>query len=82
LAALAIKLNAPMAERHPDYPLDFINKITRNIHITLQTEMILNACVSAEESSSSAKRACIWAVVAAGVSFLGTIATCVTIFKK
>jgi hypothetical protein len=59
-----------------------INAITQNIHIVLQTETMLNACVSAEQSSTTAKRACIWAAVAAGISLLGVIASWIMIFKK
>jgi hypothetical protein len=40
-------------------------ELINNIHRALQTKMMLNACVSAEQSSTTAKWACIWAAVAA-----------------
>jgi hypothetical protein len=58
LVALAQELNALA---HPEAELDSrkaINDITRHIHTVLQTEMMLNACVSA-------KRSCFLAAVAA-----------------
>jgi len=58
---------------------NIINQISSNIHTVLQTESMLNACVSAEQScelakqsSITAKWACIWAAVAA-------IAACISI---
>lgn len=48
-----------------------INYIATNIHIVLQTEMMLNACVSAEKSSELAKRSCHWAAVAAIAACIG-----------
>ena len=48
----------------------------------LHNEMMFNACVSSEESSSLAKQACIWAAVAAIVSLIGAIASLITIFKN
>ncbi len=46
--------------------------MTQAAHSFFQTKMILNACVSAEESSKLAKWCCIWAAVAA-------IAACITV---
>jgi hypothetical protein len=90
LKVLAGKLHAPIpAGLHDDFTIDSINKITRNIHDSLQTEMMLNACVSAEkscelakQSSISAKWACLLAVMAAIFSAIGAIADWVTPFIK
>lgn len=60
----------------------YISESIRNIYLMLHTKLMLNACVSAEKSSSSAKWACILAAVAAVVSLLGTVATWITVFKK
>jgi hypothetical protein len=49
-----------------------ITEIINGINNTLQVEAMLNACVSAEQSSTTAKWACIWAAVAA-------IATCISV---
>jgi len=43
----------------------------QNILYTLQTEMMLNACVSAEKSSELAKRSCRWAAIAAIAAGIG-----------
>ena len=59
-----------------------ISETIRNIYFMLHTELMFNACVSAEESSFSAKWACICAAVAAVTSVVGAIATWITIFKK
>jgi len=80
LIVLAEELNAPAPAG--TNIRESINTITQNIHIVLQTETMLNACVSAEQSSTTAKRACIWAAVAAGISLLGVIASWIMIFKK
>jgi hypothetical protein len=80
LTILAKKLNAPIPEHTPPYLLGPINQITHNIHTVLQTETMLNACVSAEQSSTTAKRACIWAAVAAIVTLIGAVASWVTVF--
>jgi hypothetical protein len=66
LKALAGKLNAPI-------PVEslwaaFVDKITRNIHITLQTEEMFNACIFAKWS-------CIYAAVAAIVACISIIIT-------
>jgi hypothetical protein len=88
LVALAEELNAPIpAGLHDVYTIDSINKITPNIHNSLQTEMMLNACVSAEQScglakqscelakqsSTTAKWACIWAAVAAMAALIALL---------
>lgn len=66
LVALARKINAYIPPRgDPDFLSDAINNIARNIHLTLQTEEMFNACVFA-------KRSCFWAAVAA-------IAACISI---
>ncbi len=72
LVNLAIKLNAPIPAILQAHTLEFINEIIRNIHNSLQTEEMFNACVSAEQScelakqsSNTAKWACIWAAIAA-----------------
>jgi hypothetical protein len=73
LKVLAEKINAPIPPGlHEVFTIDSINEITRNIHDSLQTEMMLSACISAEQSSIKAKWACIWAAVAA-------IATCISV---
>jgi hypothetical protein len=84
LVALAQKLNAPIPPR--SILSDGINAITRNIHIVLQTEMMLNACISAEDSSKSAKesctianRSCKWAAVAAIAALIGAIVSLVSV---
>jgi hypothetical protein len=57
----------------------YIEELTNNIRISLQTKMMLNACVSAEQSATTAQRACKWAAVAAIVSVLGVVGTWVTV---
>ncbi len=49
-----------------------ITEIIGGINDALQTEAMLNACVSAEQSSTTAKWACFWAAVAA-------IAACISV---
>jgi len=85
---LAKRIEAPIPPYLHDKLTELINEIIRNIHIVLQTETMLNACVSAEQScelakqsSTSAKWACIWAAVAAGASVLGAIAACIAVFR-
>jgi hypothetical protein len=81
LKALAIKLNTPIpAGLHDDFTIDSINKLTHNIHNSLQTEMMLIACTSSEQSSTTAKRACTWAAVAAIASAIGAIVALLAIF--
>jgi len=81
LKALAIKLNAPIpAGLHDDFTIDSINKLTHNIHNSLQTEMMLNACTSAEQSSITAKQACTWAAVAAIASAFRAIVALMAFF--
>ncbi len=46
-------------------------EISDNITYKLQTEMMLNACVSAEKSSELAKQSCHWAAVAAIAACIG-----------
>jgi hypothetical protein len=48
-------------------------EISDNITYKLQTEMMLNACVSAEKSSELAKKSCFWAFIAAIAACIGTI---------
>ena len=54
---------------------DIIKEISNNITYKLQTEMMFNACISAEESSKLAKRSCRWAAIAAIAACIGTIIT-------
>ena len=63
LRDLAGKLNAPIPVEGSW--MAFVDKITRNIHIVLQTEEMFNACVFAKWS-------CLWAAVAA-------IAACISV---
>ena len=70
-----MSIAAPSSEIH----------LYESIHAMLQTEMMLNACVSSEESSSLAKQACNsakwssrWAAAAAIISLLGITAAWVT----
>ena len=73
LVALAQELNAPVPSGlHSEFPTDSINAITLNIHTVLQTEMMLNACVSA-------KRSCFWAAVAAIVACISVILSVILI---
>lgn len=72
LVTLAQEINAPVPTGFQQNPIDSINAINRNIHTVLQTEMMLNACVSAETSSDLAKRSCRWAAIAA-------IAACISV---
>lgn len=52
--------------------LEAITKLYyQNILYTLNTEMMYNACVSAEESSELARKSCRWAAVAAIVACIG-----------
>lgn len=46
----------------------FIGELLNNMHYTLQTEMMLNACISA-------KRSCFWAAVAAILACFSVILT-------
>jgi hypothetical protein len=83
LTILAKKLNSPIpAGLHETFPIDSINKLTHNIHNSLQTEMMLNACTSAEQSSITAKRACTWAAVAAIASAIGAVVALITLLIK
>jgi hypothetical protein len=67
LVALAQKLNAPIPPRGaPGFLHGAINDITRNIHITLQTEEMFNACVFA-------KLSCLFAAVAAIVACVSVV---------
>ena len=66
LVVLAQGLNAFAHPEAEIYSTKAINDITRQIHTVLQTEMMLNACVSA-------KRSCFWAAVAAIVACFGII---------
>ena len=52
---------------------DICNEIDHNIHYTLQTEEMFNACVSA-------KRSCFWAAVAATVAAVSAVATWLTVY--
>ena len=63
--------------------------LTSGIHIFLQTNMMLNACVSAKESGelakqscSSAKRSCFWAAVAAIAACISTLLALSTVFRN
>ncbi|MCX5632533.1 MAG: hypothetical protein NTW93_02480 [Phycisphaerae bacterium] len=49
LRVLAIKLNAPIPLEGVQTAL--VDKISRNIHIVLQTEMMLQACIFAAASA-------------------------------
>ncbi|MGD0596933.1 MAG: hypothetical protein ABSA64_05350 [Sedimentisphaerales bacterium] len=49
-----------------------ITEIIAGINDTLQTEAMLNACASAEQSSKTAKWSCFWAAIAA-------IASCISV---
>jgi len=85
--ALAEELNAFVPPGiHVKFPRDSINAITKNIHTVLQTEMMLNACASAEASSDLAKRSCKWAAIAAIAACISVIltglATCLTVCSK
>jgi len=53
--------------------------MTSGIHTFLQTNMMLNACVSAKESCEFAKRSCFWAVVAA---IAGCISVVLVLFLR
>lgn len=55
-------------------------EIIHNIHYTLQTEMMLNACISAEESANQSKKSCIWASVAAVTSLISAVAAWIMLF--
>ena len=73
LRSLAGELNAPVPSGlHDAFPIDSINAITKNIHTMLQTEMMLNACISAKHS-------CKWAAIAAFIALLATIAAWITV---
>jgi hypothetical protein len=50
-------------------------EISDNITYKLHTEMMLNACVSAENSSELARKSCRWAAIAAIAACIGTIIT-------
>ena len=66
LRDLANSINAPIPASYNDgHDMERINDITRNIHITLQTEEMFNACVFAKWS-------CFWAAIAA-------IAACISV---
>lgn len=52
----------------------------KNIHIYLQSKMMLNACVSAEESCKLSKRSCFWAAMAAILSFVTAFITAIAAF--
>jgi len=81
LTVLAGKIRAPIpAGFHPS--LESINEITHSIHDSLQTEMMLNACTSAEQSSATAKRACTWAAVAAIASAIGAVVALMTLLIR
>lgn len=76
LVVLAKELNAPVpAGQHVQFPIDSINAITPNIHTVLQTEMMLDACVSA-------KRSCRWAAIAAIISLVGSVAAWIMVFVE
>ena len=86
MVALAQELNAPIPPGHSIDPKNAINAITQNIHTVLQSEMMLNACVSAETSSDLAKQSCKWAAIAAIASCISVVLTivimCLTVFSK
>ena len=73
LLALAKEVNAPVPTGHSQSRIDAVNAINRNIHTVLQTEMMLNACVSAKESCELAKQACRWAAIAAIADCIGIV---------
>ncbi len=52
----------------------------QGIRSFLQTKLMLNACLAAEESSTIAKRSCKWAAVAAIASLIGSIAAWTMLF--
>jgi hypothetical protein len=69
LRDLAHSINAPVpASYDQGHTMEDINAITRNIHITLQTEEMFNACVFAKWS-------CLFAAVAAIVACISVILT-------
>jgi hypothetical protein len=76
---LAKRIGARLAAQPLDGQASFINETINNIHTVLQTETMLNACVSskqscelAEQSSTTAKWSCFWAAIAA-------IASCISV---
>jgi hypothetical protein len=73
IQTLAKRVNAPIPLMPPDMrradsEIYFINEITRNIHIVLQTEEMFNACIFAKWS-------CFWAAVAATVACISVVIT-------
>jgi cytochrome bd-type quinol oxidase subunit 2 len=62
---------------HDSTNIQTINFIAKSIHTVLQTEMMLNACLSAKESNELAKRSCRWAAIAAIAACIGVVLTCV-----
>jgi hypothetical protein len=52
---------------------EVITELIFGINNALQTETMVNACVSAEQSSTTAKGACIWAAVAAILAFISIV---------
>lgn len=71
LRAFAIDHNILMPT--PRNSPEFRNELFANIHMFLQTQMMLNACFSAEESGRLAKKACIWAAIAAIAACVGVV---------
>lgn len=46
----------------------------------LNTKLMLNACISSDESSNLAKHACRWAAIAAILSLISTVVAVVSLF--
>ena len=58
IRTLAKSVLAPIPDAAKKTQKDLVDALIRNIHMVLQTEMMLNACISA-------KRSCFWAAIAA-----------------
>jgi hypothetical protein len=73
----SIGLNLPVVAGNPMQAE--VLTLTSGIHNYLQTNMMLNACVSAEASSDLAKRSCKWAAIAAIAACISAVLTCLAI---
>lgn len=76
MQAVANRIGAPIPVGYTQKTqAEFICDVFRNIHVVLQTETMVNACISA-------KRSCIWAAVAATVALLSAVAAWITVLVR
>jgi hypothetical protein len=72
---LASRVGAYIHPRHTQAQEEFVTEMAYKIHVVLQTEMMLNACVSAKQS-------CFWAAIAAILAGISIILTTILAFVR